>query len=144
MTPTPEYTEAYARKDAARKKMLGVGSFGYMVINARYDRNPIPLTGHGLPCFFARGDLIKEKAEETAGAGARLSRIYMAGALQRWYEFENSGTFATVNAMTLQEDAFEVIEAAMDHIAQRDSVEPRRQLYAEKWQKLTSELNANR
>jgi hypothetical protein len=144
MAPTQEYVKAYNKLDAARKLKLGVGKFGYMVVNARYDMNPIPLTGHGLPCFFTRGDLIQEKARSLAGEKAELKRIYMAGAMERWYEFENAGRIATVDSNTVKEGDLVAIEKAMAHIAQRDAVKERQELYAAKWQKLARELNSGK
>lgn len=144
MNPTPEYVKAYKKLDAARKLKFGVGKYGYMVVNARYDRNPIPLTGHGLPCFFNRGDLIQKMARNSAGENAQLKRIYMAGALQRWYEFENAGKIATVDANSLKESDLVSIEKAMIHIFQRDGVDLRQKLYADKWRKLVVELNSGK
>ncbi len=137
MNPTPEYVKAYVKKDAARKKMSGAGNYGYLIISARYDRNPIPVIGHGLPEFFSRGDLIKAKAADKAGQNTQLQRIYLAGPSQRWYEFQSdNGQKVTVEGNTLQEDGVDNIQAAMTYIAQRDATEERQLLYAAKWQKL--------
>ncbi|MBN2212079.1 MAG: hypothetical protein JW709_11845 [Sedimentisphaerales bacterium] len=137
VNPTPEYVKAYVKKDAARKKLFGVGKYGYMVISACYDRNPIPVTGHGLPGFFTRGDLMKSKAQAKTGLNAQLQRIYMAGASQQWFEFKSDAEqTVTVEANTLQEDGTDTIQKAMAYIAQRDAEEERQQLYAAKWQKL--------
>jgi frataxin-like iron-binding protein CyaY len=66
----------------------GIDSYRTIIIAARYDMYPIPEYSTGLSPFYTTGDLAKQKAAGFLGASEiKLTRMYYAGHLSRWFEF---------------------------------------------------------
>jgi len=87
---TETFKDAYAKMESLRNTMTGAGQYGTVLVTARYDLIPVPVVEHGLPPFYARGDLMQKKAEDSMGGSPMLKRIYLAGPLDQWYEFSNA------------------------------------------------------
>ena len=80
----------------------GSGRFGYIVVSARRDLVPVPVWGEGLPLFYTKGYLARQKAEELIGEPAKLVHIYFLGFFGNWMEFEHAGQRILVHSGTLR------------------------------------------
>ncbi|MBN2210988.1 MAG: hypothetical protein JW709_06290 [Sedimentisphaerales bacterium] len=155
--PPEQYRRAYDEFNEARKQRWGTGHFGYLLVSARYDQNPVRVRGNGLPYYFSQGDLIQERAQEVLQSRPTLKRIFMKTPLDQWYEFEGEdGSAVLINPFTkekhetgelptLMSDSREApqvgatgaVDQAADQAQQQKLA--RAQYFQEKWMRLIAE-----
>ncbi len=112
--PPEQYRRAYEEFDQARKQRWGTGRYGYLLVSARYDQNPVRVRGNSLPYFLSQGDIIQQRAGEVLQSRPTLKRIYMKTPLDQWYEFAGEdGATTLINPFTKEKHDIEELEKLM-------------------------------
>jgi hypothetical protein len=105
-----EVAEIREMEKFAMKKAAGGDEFGTIVVSATYGRVPVPVYYHGLPVYFTRQDLARERAEKAIGPDASLRRIYFLGMRGKIFEFTNQRSKVFLHAFTLEVKDDEIAE----------------------------------
>jgi hypothetical protein len=88
ISPTEEFKNAYEEREKGRRLMTGAGSYGTVLVTVQEGLVPVPVVSHGLPHFYTKADLMEQVAKSTMGKASGISKIYMTGPLDQWYEFK--------------------------------------------------------
>jgi|GEM_PF-1979160 len=136
--PTESYSQAYEKVKLARNMRSGAGQFGALLISARYDFNPILTRLHGLPFYCSKGDIIAQEAKKALGNECSLSKIYIGGPLDQWFEFKDStGAKILVDPFRLKTFLPDKLHEIM---LDKNSMKSRPIQAAEKWSKLQRKI----
>jgi len=132
--PSESFRKAHEKFEFSRKKKWGIGEYGTLLVSARYDLIPIPVRWHGLPDYYAKGDLIQNEARNILGGDPKLTRIYLGGPWDQWFEFTDSnGGKVLVDPFSLKTFPSEQISELMPKEIRMKCSE---ELMREKWKKL--------
>jgi len=100
--PSPELLKAQGKFQAGKKMKWGIGEYGTLVVSARNDLIPIPERIHGLPEFFTKLDLLRDKSREVLGGDPRLTGIYYVAPGEQWFEFSSGNNRVLVDPYSMK------------------------------------------
>jgi hypothetical protein len=98
----PSVVEEYAR-EFGRRKMIGAGDFGTVVVSARHDRFPIPYYSNYLPTYLYQGDMAEQKAAKALSVEkVSLDKVYFIEREGMYFEFTSSNGNLLMHSGTLE------------------------------------------
>jgi PKD repeat protein len=111
-----------------RRRMVGEGEFGMIMVSATREKAPVIMYYRGLPLHYVLEDRARDAAETHFGAPARLVRYVYASPFDIWAEYESRGRSTWVSTRDLSivdrgvimaYEPFEPTEEALDHIQRK-------------------------